>query len=217
MFFERVRGTAIPTRRNPSAVQFPRRPVAAIQLFRLTPEVLMAVLLCVMPNEVYPSFFERLGLACRILFNAELAGKARVAIEEKPKVALSAEKVHASGLFMLSALQQEGRLIDFLQQDVGSFSDEEVGAAARVVHTGCRKTLQQYVTVEPVMKQSEGENVSLPSGFDAQHIRLTGNVTGQPPFRGTLKHHGWIAKELRFPNLAENLEFRVLAPAEVEL
>jgi hypothetical protein len=179
----------------------------------------MAVLGCVMPNEVYPSFFERLGLAFRILFNPALGGKAREAIqrEGKPKGALPPEKVHASGLFLLSALQQEGRLIDFLQQDIASFSDEEVGTAARVIHAGCRKTLEQYVTVEPVMKQSEGENVTVPAGFDAQRIRLTGNVSGQPPFRGSLKHHGWVVKEVRLPSLAENLDFRVLAPAEVEL
>src|SRR6185295_16785158 len=130
----------------------------------------MAGLGCVMPNEVYPSFFERLGLAFRIVFNPALGRKALEAIqrEEKPKAALPPEKVHASGLFVLSALQQEGRLVDFLQQDVASFSDDEVGAAARVIHAGCRKTLQQYVSVEPVMKQAEGENVSVPAGFDAQ-------------------------------------------------
>lgn len=174
-----------------------------------------------MPEEVKvnPPFFERLALAFRILFDAVLAGKARDAIElsEKPKAALPPEKLHASGLFVLSLLQQEGRLIDFVQQDVASFSDEEIGAAARVVHSGCRKVVHQYLSIQPAMNQSEGDAVSVPPGFDAQRIRLTGNVTGQPPYRGTLKHHGWIVKEVRLPNLAENLDARVLAPAEVEL
>jgi hypothetical protein len=114
-------------------------------------------------------------------------------------------------------LQQEGRLIDFLQQEVASFSDEEVGAAARVVHGGCRKALGRLAAVQPVLKQEEGAAVSVPAGFDATRYRLTGNVTGQPPFNGTLKHHGWVATDLKFPTLAENLDYRVLAPAEVEL
>jgi hypothetical protein len=181
----------------------------------------MAVLGAIMPDEVKvnPSFFERLGLAWSVLSDAALAAKARDAITvvEKPKVALPPEKVHASGLFVLSALQQEGRLVDFLQQDVAAFSDEEIGAAARVIHGGCRKVLKQYLSLEPVMKQSEGDNVTVPAGFDAQRIRLTGNVTGQPPYRGTLKHHGWVATEVRLPDLTGNLDARVVAPAEVEL
>jgi hypothetical protein len=67
---------------------------------------------------------------------------------EAPKV-VPQEKAHASGLFVLSVLQQDGRLIDFLQQDVAAFSDEEVGAAARVVHGGCKKGLQRLVTTAP--------------------------------------------------------------------
>jgi hypothetical protein len=59
--------------------------------------------------------------------------------------------------------------------------------------------------------------MSLPAGFDAQRVRLTGNVTGQPPFRGTLKHHGWIATAVRMPAITEALDPRVVAPAEVEL
>jgi hypothetical protein len=179
----------------------------------------VALLHSIMSNEENPSFFERLGLACRILFNADLGGRAKRGIDlvEKPVVTLPPEKVHASGLFVLSSLQQEGRLIDFVQQDVSAFSDEEIGAAARVVHGGCRKVIKQYLSIEPVMNQTEGETVNVPAGFDAQRIRLTGNVTGQPPYRGTLKHHGWVTKEVRLPTLSENLDSRVVAPAEVEL
>jgi hypothetical protein len=169
-----------------------------------------------------PGFFARLGLAFKVLGDAALAGKLLDVINkpepkiEAPKV-ISQEKTHASGLFVLSVLQQDGRLIDFLQQDVASFSDEEVGAAARVVHGGCRKALQRLATPARVMKDDEGATVTVPSGFDSNRIRLTGNVTGQPPFKGTLKHHGWVATDLKFPSLAENLDYRVLAPAEVEL
>lgn len=165
-----------------------------------------------------PSFFARLALAFRVLGNAVLAGKI-VALEapvEKP-AELPAEKTHAAGLAVLALLQREGRLVDFLQEDVGSFSDAEIGAAARVVHAGSRKVLQQYLTLQPALNDSEGASVAVPAGFNAQRIRLTGNVSGQPPFRGTLKHHGWVATSVRFPALATSLDPTVIAPAEVEL
>lgn len=170
--------------------------------------------------EQQPGFFTRLGLAFKLLGDAALAGKL-VQLINKPEPIIeapkAAEKVHASSLFVLSVLQQDGRLIDFLQQDVAGFSDEEVGAAARVVHGGCRKALQRLITPARIMKEDEGAIVTVPEGFDSNRIRLTGNVTGQPPFKGTLKHHGWVGTDLKFPTLAENMDYRVLAPAEVEL
>ena len=164
-----------------------------------------------------PSFFARLKLAFRVLGNAPLAGKlaaleAPAAPAERPP-----EQVHAAGLAVLGLLQREGRLIDFLQEDVASYSDADIGAAARVVHTGSRKVLQQYLTLEPALPDSEGASVTVPAGFNAERIRLTGNVAGQPPFRGTLKHHGWVATSIRFPALSPTLDPRVIAPAEVEL
>jgi hypothetical protein len=127
------------------------------------------------------------------------------------------ERLHASGLLLLNALQREGRLVDFLQQDVVGFSDQEIGSAARVVHSGCRKVLEQYFALEPAAPEAEGSTVTLAKGFDAQRIRLTGNVAGQPPFRGTLRHHGWVAREVRLPAWSEALDPRIVAPAEVEL
>lgn len=124
---------------------------------------------------------------------------------------------HASGLLILSMLQREGRFIDFLQEDVAAFSDAEVGGAARVVHEGCRKVLRQYLTLEPVLKDGEGARVTVPSGFDANRIRLTGNVAGNPPFQGTLKHHGWVAAEVKLPQISPGMDHKVLAAAEVEL
>lgn len=169
------------------------------------------------------SFFERLKLAFKVLFDGALAGVVKKQIGPPESVAAPAkptlppERVHASGLGLLAALQREGRMVDFLQQEVASFSDEEVGAAARVVHAGCRKVMLQYLTLEPATKESEGAMLHLPAGFDAQRFRLTGNVTGQPPYRGTLKHHGWLATEIRWPAYSEALDPKVIAPAEVEL
>jgi hypothetical protein len=157
-------------------------------------------------------FLERLKLVWRVLVDAEFASK----VQEGAKP-VSPERLHASGLMLLTALQREGRLIDFLQQDVAAFSDDEVGAAARVVHGGCRKVMQQFFEFEPAVKGGEGIPMSVPAGFDQQRIRLTGNVTGQPPFKGTLKHHGWVAAAVRMPATSDALDPRVIAPAEVEL
>jgi hypothetical protein len=164
------------------------------------------------------SFFARLSLAFRVLGNATLAAKI-VALEAAPEKSaeLPPEKTHASGLAVLGLLQREGRLVDFLKEDVASFSDAEIGAAARVVHAGSRKVLDQYLTLEPVLKDAEGAAINVPAGFNAERIRLTGNVAGQPPFRGTLKHHGWLATSVRLPAVSPTLDPRVVAPAEVEL
>lgn len=134
-----------------------------------------------------------------------------------PSPALPPEREHASALVLLSMLQREGRLIDFLQENVASFPDADVGAAARIVHEGCRKVVQQYLALKPVLPESEGASVKVPAGFDAQRIRLTGNVAGQPPYSGSLKHHGWVTTEVKLPTVSPALDPRVLAPAEVEL
>jgi hypothetical protein len=175
------------------------------------------------------SFSARLGMAFRLAFSSAFARQIQAglkALERKeppppaqkaPAPTASPERSQASGLFVVSALQREGRLVDFLQQDLGGFSDEEVGTAARVVHAGCAKVLKQYFQLEPAVNAAEGASFTVPAGFDAERIRLTGNVTGQPPFKGTVKHHGWAAKEVRLPAMAEGLNPRILAPAEVEL
>ena len=176
------------------------------------------------------SFLARLstGVACftRALGSAAFCQQVAAVLQPPPPeppapaaqpVALPPERVHAAGLAMLAMLQREGRLIDFLQEDLAAFSDADVGAAARVVHAGCRKACAQHLTLASVLVGDEGAAVTVPAGFDAQRIRLTGNVAGQPPFRGTLKHHGWVATEVRLPTVSPTLDPRILAPAEVEL
>ena len=122
-----------------------------------------------------------------------------------------------SALQLLAMLQQEGRFIDFLEENVTAYSDAEIGGAARVVHEGCRKAIRDHLRFEPVRAEAEGEKLTLTAGFDAATVRLTGNVVGEPPFTGTLVHRGWRVTEIHLPRLAEGHDVRVLAPAEVEL
>lgn len=122
-----------------------------------------------------------------------------------------------SALQLLSLMQQEARLIDFLNEDVTAFSDEEVGAAARVIHAGGKKVLQDYIQLTPIRGEDEESRITIEAGFNPQEVRLTGNVTGSAPFNGTLVHKGWKATAITLPKLAEQYDASIIAPAEVEL
>lgn len=122
-----------------------------------------------------------------------------------------------SALVLLSLLQKEGRFIDFLQEDIQNYSDQEIGSAARVVHQGCQRVLREHIRIEPVRTEGEGSLITLERGFDPAEIRPTGHVVGDPPFRGALVHRGWRAAEVRLPQVANSRDVRILAAAEVEL
>lgn len=128
-----------------------------------------------------------------------------------------AEAETSSALQLLSLLQREGRLVDFLQQDVAAFPDADIGAVARVVHSGCKKALTSHLVIRPIRSEQEGGRVTLEPGFDPGEIKLVGNVTGTAPYRGTLRHRGWRVDSLSLPKLLDGHDAHVLAPAEVEL
>jgi hypothetical protein len=189
------------------------------------------------------SFGARLWLAIllpfRVLFDAMLAARVAAVVrgqaltplpsavetkpETKPELKLAPSVVEPepepdrSALQLLAILQREGRFVDFLQEDVSSFSDADIGAAARVVHEGCTRGLKDVLVLAPVRTEAEGAKVELPVGFDANRTRVTGNVTGEPPFRGTLAHHGWRVESMRLPELTAGHDPTIIAPAEVEL
>ena len=139
---------------------------------------------------------------------------------EKPveKKAPALAQHHRDGaLALLALLQREGRFVDFVRDSVDGASDGDIGAAAREVHRGCRKVLDQHLSFEPVMPGEEEAKVSVPKGFDPAEVRLIGEAKGEPPFRGTLRHHGWRVVDAKLPVLAEGIDRTVIAPAEVEL
>ncbi|EXU80651.1 DUF2760 domain-containing protein [Comamonas aquatica] len=122
-----------------------------------------------------------------------------------------------AALQLLGLLQREARFVDFIQEDVAPYTDAEIGAAARVVHAGCRKVLGEHFTIAPVRPETEGARITLPAGFDAAAVRLTGHVVGQAPFTGTLGHRGWQVTQVQLPQLTDPQAAKVLAQAEVEL
>ena len=118
---------------------------------------------------------------------------------------------------MLALLQRDGRLIDFLSENISAYPDAQLGAAVRTIHETCREALGQYVKLEPVLDSEEDQPVTVQAGFDPAAIKLIGNVAGEPPVRGVLRHKGWRVKELNMPPLPQGAGRLVIAPAEVEL
>jgi hypothetical protein len=122
-----------------------------------------------------------------------------------------------SALQLLRLLQRGARFVDFVEEDIAGYSDADIGAAARLVHDGCRTTLREHFTIRPVREEAEGSRVTLADGFDATAVRLTGNVVGKPPFSGNISHRGWRVAEVRLPMLTKTHDATVIAQAEVEL
>ena len=122
-----------------------------------------------------------------------------------------------AALQLLGLLQRDARFIDFVEEDIAGYADADIGAAARLVHEGCARVLREHFTIEPVRGELEGTRITLPEGFDAASVRLTGNVVGKAPFNGTLSHRGWRARDVRLPQLADKHDASIIAPAEVEL
>ena len=116
-------------------------------------------------------------------------------------------------------LQDKGRLVDFLMEDVNSYDDTQVGAAARVVHQGCRAVLNEHFKISPVSDAEEGSQITLPADYAADEYRLTGKISGNPPFKGTLLHKGWKADSVKLPRIVNTNEncLPSIAPAQVEV
>jgi len=116
---------------------------------------------------------------------------------------------------LLAVLQQEGRLVDFLMEDISPYDDAQVGAAAREVHDKCRKAVEEIFGLKPVLSAQEGSRVEVDEGFDPTRIRLVGRVGGGPPFKGVLLHPGWRCSRVSLP--PDKGKGGIVAPAEVEI
>jgi len=134
-----------------------------------------------------------------------------------PEPVVLKEATPDAALQLLSLLQKEARFIDFIKEDITAYNDADIGVAARVVHEGCNKAINEHFKLVAVHEGQEGNKVTLPKGFDAASIRLTGNIVGEAPFTGTLIHRGWQVAEIRLPKLTAGHNAKIIAPAEVEL
>ncbi len=149
---------------------------------------------------------------------AEAEPRAEVESPAMPAAAAAASaqgSAEAGALQLLSLLQREGRFVDFVQQEVLKFSDAEIGAAARLVHEGCRRALQSHARVVSVRPEAEGARLTLERA--TADVKLVGNVAGSAPFRGVLRHRGWRIEALSLPQPIGDYDPRVIAAAELEL
>jgi len=130
-----------------------------------------------------------------------------------------ASQADAEILSFLAMLQARGRLVDFLMDDINAHDDAQVGAAARVVHAGCKGVLQEHFRICPVREESEGSTVQVAAGYAADEYRLLGGISGPAPFSGVLVHHGWKTDAVNLPRILRSSTDRLpaIAPAEVEL
>ncbi len=118
---------------------------------------------------------------------------------------------------MLALFQRDGRLIDFLNEDVSPYPDSQLGAAVRTIHASCRQVLDRYVKLEPIISSEEDQPVTVPVGLDPAAVKMVGNVVGQPPFNGVLRHRGWRVSRVSLPSLPQEPGRNIVAPAEVEV
>ncbi|MFI5378947.1 MAG: DUF2760 domain-containing protein [Tepidisphaerales bacterium] len=129
-----------------------------------------------------------------------------------------AKSGRSQALDLLALLQREGRLVDFLKENLAAYSDAQIGSAVRDVHRDCAAALERAFGLVPVRSEAEGAPVTVPAGFDASSVRLTGNVAGQAPYQGTLRHAGWQATRCDLPAYTgSDAAAKVIAPAEVEV
>jgi hypothetical protein len=143
-----------------------------------------------------------------------------VTVAPPPPAAPPQPASNDQAVMLLSLLQEKGRFVDFVMEDVSAYSNEQVGAAARVIHQGCSELVRECFDPKPVVSLAENETITVPVNFKATEYKLTGKVVGQAPYSGTLVHKGWKASRVKLPRLSGALadpEAPVILPAEVEL
>ncbi|AWM39974.1 hypothetical protein GobsT_16280 [Gemmata obscuriglobus] len=161
-----------------------------------------------------------LGVANRAKNDPAFAAKlhaVRTGTELKPAGPPKPTKPSGAPLRLLALLQAESRLVDFLLENIQGATDEQIGQAVREVHKKAQAALKQHLVLEPILPGNEDDRVTVPKGFDPSAIRVVGNVTGEPPFNGTIQHPGWKVKEMKLATPAEGADEFVIQPAEVQI
>lgn len=160
-------------------------------------------------------FATALAVFFRVLRDPAFGAQVKPLLAPPPPEPAKTVPVEAAQLLFL--MQREGRLVDFLRESLSGYSDAQIGAAVRSVHAGGRKVLDEYFAIEPVLRGEEGSDTTIAAGFDPSAIRLVGNVGGNPPFKGVLRHHGWRIAGSRLPPRPAGTDPAIVAPAEVEI
>ncbi len=168
---------------------------------------------------------------CKLLFNPQLcdsfdemiASGGTLKIESKP--AAESPKpippeipVRSDAISLIAALQREARLLDIVTESLDGYSDAQIGAAAKEVLRDTGAVIDRMFGLQPLTTVEDGAHFETPDKFDAAMYRLTGNVSGEAPFRGTVNHHGWQATKCDVPQWnGEKESALVIAPIELEI
>ncbi|MFN0101973.1 MAG: DUF2760 domain-containing protein [Bryobacteraceae bacterium] len=153
---------------------------------------------------------------------AKAYGYVKASEVKKPEPAPKLPEVKPAdgALQFLGILQRDARLVDFLMEDIGAYSDDQVGAAVRTLHEQCGTALKRCFTLAPVIDGVEGTYTkSEAAGADAkQGLKFIGNVPpqGRAP-GGTLRHKGWKAANVDLPKVSSSVNLSIIAPAEIEV
>jgi hypothetical protein len=166
---------------------------------------------------------KQLGLACRtflrILRDGAYAKRIQALPEDEPRPEPEPiQSARNDALTLLSVLQQEARLVDFLQEPISAYSDAQIGAAVRNIHRDAGASIKRIFDLEPMLDQADGSSVTVPADYRPGRYKLTGNLGNQPPYQGKLCHHGWLARKCELPSWQGDREdAQVVAPIEVQL
>jgi hypothetical protein len=171
-------------------------------------------------------FFVLLGLLFWLLSRRHFSKKILPAIAAKApakrtskadEAKMRAELNQRFFVHLIGVLQREGRLMDFFSEDLQAYEDAQIGAAVRSIHENCKRALDKYLALDAVVAENEGDDITVEKDFDPNLLKLTGNVTGHPPFKGTVRHRGWRIRKIELPTLSGRQDPGIIAPAEVEI
>lgn len=123
-------------------------------------------------------------------------------------------------LILLSLLQEKGRFLDYVTEDITAFNDAQVAAASRVVHQGCSAVIKECLALSPTHEGKEGDRITLDKSFDPNRYRLLGKVPQEPPYQGVVVHRGWQTTKLALPRFTRPVDPtgpNVITPMDVEV
>ena len=186
-----------------------------VLIFIATVAVGRFVLLFLLARGNFQQFYLAERASYRVAADRRVAERVRQVLEPPPPP--PPPKPSGEPLRLLTVLQRDSRFLDFFMDDINAASDEQVLAFVKKMHPECQASLKDHLELAPVMADIEGNSVEVPAGFDPSAIRLLGNVTGEPPFRGTLEHRGWCVKAIKLAPPPVGQDEFVVQPAEVYL
>jgi len=123
-------------------------------------------------------------------------------------------------LILLSLLQDKGRFLDYLSEDIAAYNDAQVAAASRVVHQGCSAVIKEYFAIAPTHAGAEGGQITIEKSSDPNRFRLVGKLTREPPYNGVVVHRGWKTTRVSLPRFTRPIDpsgENIITPVEVEV